>query len=86
MSSELYFAQLKKTQSHIYLKKSHTKTIEADSLVVSPTTSKVLGFPSNSDCKKSSCNAGDPGSILGQEDPLEMGMATYSSIQLGEFH
>ena len=23
---------------------------------------------------------GDPGSILGQEDPLEMGMATHSNI------
>ena len=30
--------------------------------------------------KKSTCNAGDPDSILGQEDPLEKGMATHSSI------
>ena len=25
-------------------------------------------------------NAGDPGSIAGLEDPLEMGMATHSSV------
>ena len=30
--------------------------------------------------KESACNAGDPGSILGQEDPLEKEMATHSSI------
>ena len=30
--------------------------------------------------KKSTCNAGDPVQSLGQEDPLEKGMATYSSI------
>ena len=39
-----------------------------------------LGFPSGSDSKEPACNAGDPGSITGQEDPLEKGMATYSSI------
>ena len=32
-----------------------------------------------SDDKESVCNAGDPGSILGQEDPLEKEMATNSS-------
>ena len=30
-------------------------------------------------CKASACNVGDPGSILGQEDPLQEGMATHSS-------
>ena len=39
-----------------------------------------LGFPGSSDGKESTCNAGDLGSILGREDPLEKGMATYSSI------
>ena len=39
-----------------------------------------MGFPSGSDGKESACNSGDPGSSLGQEDPLEKGMATYSSI------
>ena len=30
--------------------------------------------------KESACNAGDPGAILGREDPLEKGMVTHSSI------
>ena len=30
--------------------------------------------------KESTCNAGNPSSSLGQEDPLEKGMATHSSI------
>ena len=30
--------------------------------------------------KKSACSAGDLGSILGGEDPLEEGMTTHSSI------
>ena len=33
-----------------------------------------------SDGKESTCSAGDPASVPGQEDPLEKGMATYSSI------
>ena len=36
-----------------------------------------MGFPHGSDGKKSACKAGDLGSILGQEDPLN---ATHSSI------
>jgi len=39
-----------------------------------------MGFPGDSDGKESACHAGDPGSIPGQEDPLEKGMATHSSI------
>ena len=39
-----------------------------------------MGFPGGSLGKESACKAGDPGSILGGEDPLEMEMATYSSI------
>ena len=38
------------------------------------------GFPGGSDGKESACSAGDPGLIPGWEDPLEEGMATYSSI------
>ena len=38
------------------------------------------GFPSSSDGKASACNAGDPGSIPGSEDPLEKEMATHSII------
>ena len=39
-----------------------------------------LGFPGGSVGKESTCNAGDLGSILGWEDPLEKGKATHSSI------
>ena len=39
-----------------------------------------MGFPGGSDSKESACIAGDLGVILGQEDPLEEGMATHSSI------
>ena len=34
----------------------------------------------SSDGKEFTCNAGDPGSTLSCEDPLEKGMATHSSI------
>ena len=37
-------------------------------------------FSGGSDGKESTCSAGDPASVPGQEDPLEKGMATYSSI------
>ena len=30
--------------------------------------------------KESACNAGDPGSVPGWEDPLKKGMATHSRI------
>ena len=38
------------------------------------------GFPGGSDGKECACNTGDPVQSLGQEDPLEKGMATDSSI------
>ena len=38
------------------------------------------GFPPSSASKESPCNAGDLGSILGWEDPLEKEMATHSRI------
>ena len=40
----------------------------------------IQGFPGSSAGKESACNAGDPGSIPGREDPLKEGMATHSSI------
>ena len=40
----------------------------------------ISGFPCGSDDKKSAFNGGDPGLIPEQEDPLEKGMATHSSI------
>ena len=39
----------------------------------------LQGFCS-SDGKIPSCTAGDPIQFLGQEDPLEKGMATHSSV------
>ena len=42
-----------------------------------------MGFPRGSDSKESDCNAGDSLTwvqFLGQEDPLERGIATHSSI------
>ena len=36
--------------------------------------------PCGSDGKESAHNAGDLGSVLGWEDPLEKGKATYTSI------
>ena len=44
----------------------------------------VRGFLDGSDSKESACNAGDEGSILGREDPLEKGMTTRSSILVWE--
>ena len=38
------------------------------------------GFPGVSDSKESSCNVGTQVQSLGQEDPLERGMTTHSSI------
>ena len=44
-----------------------------------------MGFPDSSAGKESACNAGDPGSFLSWEIPLETGKATHSSIWPGEF-
>ena len=44
------------------------------------------GFPGGSDSEESTCNAGDPGLILGQEDLLEEEMATHSSILAWKIH
>ena len=39
-----------------------------------------MGFPHSLVGKELACNAGDLGSIPGQEDPLVKEMATHSSI------
>ena len=39
-----------------------------------------MGFPGSSAGQESTCNAGDPGSILGQEDLLKKGQGTHSTI------
>ena len=38
------------------------------------------GFLDSSVGKESTCNVGDPVGFLGQQDPLEKGKATHSSI------
>ena len=43
-------------------------------------TQPSMGFPAGSDGKESACNAGEPDSIPGQEDPLEKEMASHSNI------
>ena len=40
----------------------------------------IWGFPGGSDDKEFTCNAGDLGSVLGQEDPLEKGIADHSRV------
>ena len=40
----------------------------------------ILGFPAGLDGKQSACSARDLGSIPDQEDSLEKGIATHSSI------
>ena len=42
--------------------------------------SPCSAFPVGSAGKESACNAGNLGSIPGQGDPLEKGMATHSSV------
>ena len=39
-----------------------------------------MSFPESSAGKESACNAGELGSNLGCEDPLEKGKATHFSI------
>ena len=40
----------------------------------------MQGFPDGADGKESASNSGDPGLILGLEDPLKKEMATQSSV------
>ena len=40
----------------------------------------MVGFPGGSVVMNLPANAGDSGSILGQEGPLEKGMATHSGV------
>ena len=44
----------------------------------------LKGFTGGSDSKESACNAGDPGSILIQEDPLEKAVANTLGSLPGE--
>ena len=40
----------------------------------------AIGLPWELSGEESACKAGDPSSVPGQEDPLEEGMTTYSSV------
>ena len=40
----------------------------------------IMGFPHSLVSKESACNAGTLVQLLGQEDPLEKGQATHSSM------
>ena len=42
-------------------------------------SAQAWGYPGGSDSKASACNAGDPGSNPGSEDPLEKEMVTHCS-------
>ena len=48
--------------------------------LIGPQTTDKEGFPGGSVVKNLPANAGDMGTIPGQEDPLEKEMATHSSI------
>ena len=43
----------------------------AQKIPLLPMAAPSPGFPSGSDDKESACNAGDPGSVPGWDDPLE---------------
>ena len=45
-----------------------------------------MGFPGNPAGKESACNAGDPGSIPGLEDPLERDRPLTPVFWPGKFH
>ena len=46
----------------------------------------LKGFAGSSDSKESAYKAGDLDWFLGQEDPLEKGMATHSSVLASQSH
>ena len=60
-------------------KEGTLSAILVNSLFIYTSVKRPQGFPGGSDGKASACNAGDPGSSLGWEDPLEKEMATQSS-------
>ena len=45
-----------------------------------------MGFFSGSDGEESACNVGDPGVIMGREDPLEKEMAAHPGILAWRTH
>ena len=59
---------------------SSDKIREVQIEIILATTSTIIFIPGGSDGKESAYNAGGLGSIWGQDDPLEKGIATQSSI------
>ena len=59
--------------------RTESDTTEVD-LAAAAAAMRYLGFPGGSDGKESACSAQDLIWSLGQEDPLEKGMATHFSI------
>ena len=49
-------------------------------VLIRETVKMLMGFPGGASGKEPPVNAGDVQRCLGQEDPLEEGMMTYSSI------
>ena len=49
-------------------------------MIVLDRNQKATGFPDGSVVKKPPANAEDASSVSGQEDPLEEGIATHSSL------
>ena len=62
-------------------KEGTLSVILVNSLFIYTSDKRPQGFPGRSDGKASVCNAGDPGSSLGWEDPLEKETAAHSSIR-----
>ena len=56
-------------------------TATAELLIFNIIYTLIRSFPDGSDGKESSCNAGDPGSIVGSGISLEKGMVIHSSGQ-----
>ena len=67
-------------ESEVPIITSHLSEVLTFCLEVSLGTASVGG----PDSKEIACNAGDPGSIPGREDPLEKGMAAHFSIFVWE--
>ena len=63
-------------ESGLSFYREDSETKKASSLVIASSVAS-LGV---SEAKASACNAGDLGSILGWEDPLQKEMATHSRI------
>jgi len=55
-------------------------SVSINKVLLEPSRGHLFSYYGGSDGRESAWSAGDPGSILDQEDPLEKGMATHSGI------